>query len=362
MDVYVVREHSESLLFSLPISVNKFHFPPNNPSWNLTIEKFIGPIDVLGERLKGTVIRGRDDLSALNALAEKIEVMYEQDRAIFSAALKLEDINGPADALRIANNLDSYMFLQKVGTDRELGRALVNLEMLDIDFPHQTRPYLDYEAIGAGYREANGGAFTPDGYVQRKNSEPVLAEDEKSVLRLTLTTSRGEYVLGLPASDERWDAAKRALGAEDFAQATVSSVEFAVPQLEALIPVGHITDEEAQALAECLQEIGQDHDELMKYCSALAVEEPTTFSEALTIAMDIDNYERVPEDPAEYGRHNLRLAGAGDEILDMLNGYTDFEQLGRDIMKEECVRRTDFGLVRRLSEPFPQQEIGQTMS
>lgn len=362
MEVYLSREHSDPFLFLLPLSVDKFHITPRNPSWNLIIENFVGPIEALGERLKGTVIKGRDDLSALNALAEKIEVMYEQDRAVFSAALKLEDIKGPADALRIANGLGSYMLLQKVGTDRELGRVLVNLEMLDIDFPQRTRPYLNYEAIGAGYREANGGAFTPDGYVQRKNPEPVLAEDEKSILRLTLTTSRGEYVLGLPASEERWDAAKRALGTEDFAQVTVSSVEFAAPQLKNLIPVGHITDEEAQALAECLQEIGQDHDELMKYCSALAVENPTTFSEALTIAMDIDDYERVPEDPAEYGRHNLRLAGAGDEILDMLNGYTDFEQLGRDIMKEESVRRTEFGLVRRLSEPFPQQEIGQTMS
>ena len=360
MEVYLSREHSESLHL-LPISVNKFHFPPNNP-WNLTIEKFIGPIDVLGERLKGTELRGRDDLSALNALAERIEVMYEQDRAIFSAALKLEDINGPADALRIANSLDSYMLFQRIRSDRELGRALVNFGLLDIDFPQQTLPYLDYEAIGAGYREVNGGAFTPDGYVRRKNPEPVLAEDEKSVLRLTQTTPKGDHVLGLPASDERWNAAKRALDAEEFAQATVSSVEFAAPQLKDLIPVGLITVEEAQALAECLQEIKQN-DELMKYCSVLAVEDPSTFSEALTIAMDIDDYERVPEDPAEYGRHNLHLDGAGDEILDMLNGYTDFEQLGRDIMKEECVRRTEFGLVRRLSEPFPpEQQIGQTMS
>ncbi len=199
MEVYLSREHSEAFLFVLPLSVDIFHFSQRTPAWNLIIENFISPVDALGERLKGTVVRERDDLSALNALAEKI-------------------------------------------------------------------------------------------------------------------------------------------------------------------PVGHITDEEAQALAECLQKIVRDHDELMKYCSALAAEDPTTFSEAVSIAMDIDDYERVPEDTAEYGKHNLRLAGAGDEILDMLNGYTDFEQLGRDIMKEECVRRTEFGLVRRLSEPFPQQEIGQTMS
>lgn len=361
MEVYLSREHSDPCLFLLPLSVDKFHFPPRNPSWNLTIEKFLSPIDVLGERLKGTVIGGRDDLSALNALAEKIEVMYEQDRAVFSAALKLEDINGPADALRIANSIDSYMFLQRVGMDRELGRALVNLGLLGIDFPQQTRPYLDYEAIGTGYREANGGMFTPNGYVQRKSPEPMLAEDGKNILRLTLTTSRGEHVLGLPASDERLEAAKRALCLEGFAQATVSSVEFAAPQLKDLIPVSLITVEEAQALAECLQNMEQTDGDMMKYCSVLAVEDPTTFSEAVTIAMDIDDYERVPENTAEYGKQVLRRIGADDEIIDTIDGYMDFSQLGEDSMEQDGVRRTEFGLVRRLSEPFPQQKTGQTM-
>ncbi len=40
----------------------------------------------------------------------------------------------------------------------------------------------------------------------------------------------------------------------------------------------------------------------------------------------------------------------------------DFARLGEDSMTEDGVRRTEYGLVRRLSEPFPpEQEIGQTM-
>lgn len=40
---------------------------------------------------------------------------------------------------------------------------------------------------------------------------------------------------------------------------------------------------------------------------------------------------------------------------------TDFDQLGQAMMVEDGIRRTEFGLVRRLSAPFSTQEIGQTM-
>ena len=120
--------------------------------------------------------------------------------------------------------------------------------------------------------------------------------------------------------------------------------------------------EDANALALCLQEMKEEDGGLMKFCAVLEVEQPGTFAEALNIAMDRDDYELVPEDLAKYAEQNLRLAGAGDEILNMLEGYTDFDGLGKAIAKEDGVRQTEFGLVRRLSEPFPPQKFGQTMS
>lgn len=47
--------------------------------------------------------------------------------------------------------------------------------------------------------------------------------------------------------------------------------------------------------------------------------------------------------------------------MDTIDGYTDFDRLGRAMMEEDGVRQTGFGLVRRLSKPFPEPEIGQTM-
>ena len=58
--------------------------------------------------------------------------------------------------------------------------------------------------------------------------------------------------------------------------------------------------------------------------------------------------------------HVLRRIGADDELLETIDGYTDFEQLGRAMMEEDGVRRTEFGLVRRPSEPFPAEKQEQS--
>ena len=95
----------------------------------------------------------------------------------------------------------------------------------------------------------------------------------------------------------------------------------------------------------------------------LEVEEPRSFHEAGTIVMDIDDYELVSSNEREYAFAALGYAGAGDEILEMLDGFTDFDALGRSEMEADGVRETSFGSVRRLSAPWPRQEpeLGQTM-
>ena len=64
---------------------------------------------------------------------------------------------------------------------------------------------------------------------------------------------------------------------------------------------------------------------------------------------------------AEYGREALRYAGAGDEILDMLDSFTDFDALGRFEMEQDGVLDTGYGQIKRLSSPFPQQGMGQAL-
>ena len=45
-----------------------------------------------------------------------------------------------------------------------------------------------------------------------------------------------------------------------------------------------------------------------------------------------------------------------DEVVAELEGYMDFERYGSDCMEHDGVVETEFGRLRRLEPPFPEQE------
>lgn len=49
-------------------------------------------------------------------------------------------------------------------------------------------------------------------------------------------------------------------------------------------------------------------------------------------------------------------AGSSLNSIEILGGYTDFERLGENLLKNDGVRRTEYGVIRRLSTPFPEEE------
>lgn len=55
----------------------------------------------------------------------------------------------------------------------------------------------------------------------------------------------------------------------------------------------------------------------------------------------------------------LTVADRLDEYT--LDGFTDFEAMGNFYMREDGVRRTEFGLLRKLSDPFPEVQDGLQM-
>ena len=98
---------------------------------------------------------------------------------------------------------------------------------------------------------------------------------------------------------------------------------------------------------------------MLKYLSVLEVEQPATVQEVLRFSIELDDYERVTDDPEEYGKQVLERIGANEELISTLDGFTDFEAMGNFYMREDGVRRTEFGLLRKLSDPFPEvQDVG----
>ena len=297
-----------------------------------------------------------DDLQKLNQLAKLFDGIGVEQQEFFSGALDAESINGLDDVLRVASSLAQYEFIEGVTTDKELGGWLVEHGLAGVDFPEQVRPYLDYAGIGAAYYSDHGGAYTAHGYVKRRETVQTQAVDDKPVFALTLASALGTYRLNLPASDN--DLANARLTVGSLGGTIISDVQIGYSWGH-LLPLDSITPDDANTLAQYVRSMSET--ELRTFGAAMEAEEPTAFSDAVCIAEDIDNYELVDVTEGEYARNGLRMAGVEDEIFDLLDGFTDFERLGRSMM-EEGVQATSFGSITRLSAPFPQQpEMGQTM-
>ena len=100
----------------------------------------------------------------------------------------------------------------------------------------------------------------------------------------------------------------------------------------------------------------------LTYAAVLEAEKPDTLRGACELLRNLDNYQRIVEGAYGYGQQRLQeTPGLDDEAIYELDGYMDFEQYGRDCMKNDGVTKTEFGLLRRSDPPFPEQRQGQRM-
>ena len=114
--------------------------------------------------------------------------------------------------------------------------------------------------------------------------------------------------------------------------------------------------------AEALEDIWQQDGALLTYAAVLEAEKPETLHHACELLRNLDNYQRITEDAYGYGQQRLQeTLGLDDEAIYELEGYMDFEQYGQDCMENDGVTKTEFGLLRRLDPPFPEQRQGQRM-
>ena len=281
----------------------------------------------------------RTQLAQLNLLSSIIAKMDSRERSIYAGALDGNSINDLNDMIRVAEQVSDYILIPNVNSDVTLGRYVAVAGQIQGDprFPEAAWPYLDFAKIGAEYYAEHGGAYTHAGYVLLKqDAEPVREKAAK--IRLDLSSSQAQASVSLPALKEE-----------------LTKVSFAVPNLNEYIPTTGVCVEDANELAWAIEGMQLEDSELMKYLSVLSVEQPETMQDALRYAMNLDDYERITEDTYEYGQTVLRRIGADDELIDTIDGYMDFEKPGEDIMAEEGVRRTEFGLIRRCSSPFSEE-------
>ena len=321
-----------------------------------------GAAQALAGHLERDALFSEAGVRKLNQLAGLVDAMDLEAQKVFAGALTAEHARCLDDALRVAGSLDGYELFPGIKTDEELGRFLVDTGPITgkFIFAEEAKPYLDYAKIGAEQRKLLGGVHTEQGYVKRREVVQTQKEEKRPAFALTLASPAGAVRLDLPAPEDELEQAKAALRLDDLSGAVIREVEIGYPWGH-LLSTDSVTLEDANTLAQCVRAMTSQ--ELRVFGAVLEVEGPSSFHEAGTIAMDIDDYELVTDSEREYGMEALRYAGAGDELLEILDGFTDFDTLGRLEMEQDGVRETSYGPVKRLSAPWPDQEpeIGQTM-
>lgn len=316
------------------------------------------PVSFLRQYIQNVDLTNTPELETLNQLSEQVDGMSTQEQHILWGALDAESVNGLDDVLRVASSLEQYQLVEGVASHKQLGGWLVEHGLAGVDFPESVRPYLDYAGIGAEYCAGHGGAYTPSGYVKRREIDRTQAAENKSKITIELISGFRTWRLDLPFSEDELSQARQSLGVSEIHDGMICAVENGY-LWSGELPTDDLTLDGANTLARYVLQMSET--ELKIYGAVLEAEEPAAFSDALCIAEDIDDYELVEGSEGEYGREALRKAGADDEVLEILDGFTDFDALGRAEMEADGVRETSYGLVKRLSSPFSHPEIGPTM-
>ena len=304
-------------------------------------------------------------LDRLNALAEKIEGMDWRQRDLLWGALDCESIDSLDKILDVADHLDQYELLGGIRNDRDLGAYLIESGWKQ--FPVDVLPYLDYAAIGIEYYAEHTGAFTASGYVRKKGQDQQMeagGKDHVLTVRLYAPETKTPCSLKLPASDTMLEQAKRTLGISNLDEADIHGIEDYAGFMRYADPMDRPSVEILNELARYAGQITAGHD-WIKFEAVCEAVRASTWQEMLDIAKDLDDYSFYEaNDPEEFGELRAEeLMECGKDItIEMEDFITyDYRGFGLQKMKEDGVRETVHGYVRRLSEPLPSLGFEQSM-
>ena len=139
-------------------------------SKTVTIQGAASEVMNLGLYLSGVDLAAEGEVERINQLAERLERMSEVDCDKFAGMLDANSISGTRDILQLTERLDDYVILPGCSSARSVGRYLVVCGAFPV--PEELTGYINYEAVGIEFCDAQGGAACSRGYVVRKEGLP----------------------------------------------------------------------------------------------------------------------------------------------------------------------------------------------
>ena len=139
-------------------------------SKTVTIQGAASEVMNLGLYLNGVDLAAEGEVERIDQLAKRLEHMSEVDCDKFAGMLDANSISGTKDILQLTERLDDYVILPGCSSARSVGRYLVVCGAFPV--PEELTGYINYEAVGIEFCDAQGGAACSRGYVVRKEGLP----------------------------------------------------------------------------------------------------------------------------------------------------------------------------------------------
>lgn len=295
-------------------------------------------------------------LYELNALAQRLSVLGDGQQAVLDGLLKLEPENRHGCAIipiprliDLAYSTDCCHMVEGITTDAQLGRFCAESGFVPgaDDLSDKMFALLDFARIGREFREAEGGVFTAQGYVQRHDDLRQVYETLDLTLQipdytiLAETASGCEVKLPVPMGGPTGNEPAQCL-------------DCAAPALTGLTATLGTLDMLARRLAE-LKVDG----ELLKYRAVLEATGCDDICRALILADELDQYmlDFNCYTPKEVGMSALHFIVPQREIAALLP-HVDLEQYGQALIQAGGGMLTGYGLIERVGHE-PIRSMGQ---
>ena len=319
-------------------------------------------------------LQSGEGFPALNALAERLVSLSEQQRTAFEGLVRLESRRSGVIPLHmfaaLAEQAEHCQVVPEATDDASLGRIYAaNGSIPEVkDVPDRVFELLDFQLLGRRVRQSEGGIFTRQGYVvpdgnwkPAEGQEPRSApEAPTSFFRLELQLGEERAELTLPAGQELVEVRDQ-MDAVGISNCTVTAFHSRVPQL----PAAWATPEQLDTL-NCLAirlTVLEDREplKLIKYKAVLEASPPTSLEDAMALTERLDAYNLnwAAASPEDVARGELRRS-MGEENADLLCRYLTLYGYGEALIQRYGGELTDYGLLTRVDgqpvqNPLPPQ-------
>ena len=343
---------------------------------NLVVEEYNG-FDYLAP-----YIVYQSDLCGLNALAEKLSELTEEQAIALRGLVKIEAVKptGPLTLQRLldlAYSTDCCHVVDALN-DSQLGRFYAeNGFVPEVEnLPDNAFKLLDFDQIGSKMRKSEDGAFVerspdgPGGYVVRhdelKQAPPIPTEPQKPdyVFRLNLRLipaipappeGKKAVEISLPTVEEQIFAALDTLGASGLDDTMSAILDGPLPMLKFQTFFGDdvLT---ANELAQRIQDMSGKELGILK--AAMEARGCTTFAEALELAGQTGEYIFEPAiQGVEQAAEAELNAMLGEEDAELIMEHLDMHAYGIALLDQDNAILTHYGrLERRDGQPIQTME------